>query len=507
VVLALVALLGVAMLLPLGFALLDGGPDASGIALAAGISLLIGGIGFSLLRKGVDDAAINHREGFAIVAFGWVAASLFGALPFLLYAHLSGACAVLQPAEGTGPPGWELCTITDAVFEATSGFTTTGATILTHGLWDGPEPGSDSLPRGILLWRALSHWLGGMGILLLAVAILPLLGVGGMQLMRAEVPGPTADRLAPRVAETARVLWIIYAALTALEAVLLALGGINWFESICHAFATMATGGFSTRALSVEGFHSAYLEWITIAFMFLAGANFSLHYVSLRGRPWAHLRDPEFRFYAGIALLFTGLIGGTLLLHGAGGGHEALRSGAFQAVSILTTTGFSSTDFEAWDALTPALPFFLILLMFVGGSAGSTGGGVKCARVYLLIRQGLRELQHLIHPHAVLPVRLGKRVVERDVLRSVTGFFVLYVFCMAAAATLLSIMGLDSITAITAAAATLGNIGPGLGGVGPADNYHFLPAAAKWICSFCMLLGRLELYTILVLLVPDFWRR
>ncbi len=508
VVAALVFFVGVSMLAPLLLALADGSEDASGIGLAALVTLLAGGATWWWSRS-ADRVRINHREGFAIVGIGWLSVCLFGALPFLGFSHLSGTCRELAAAGPALPgPGWELCSVTDAVFESASGFTTTGASILTAGLWETPGVRGDGLPRAILLWRSLTHWLGGMGILVLAVAILPLLGVGGMQIMRAEVPGPTTDKLAPRIAATARVLWLIYAGVTLAEVLLLLLGGMNLFEAVCHAFATMATGGFSTQAKSAQGFESAWVEWVTVLFMFIAGASFSLHYLAVTGRARAYLRDREFRFYAGVVALFSVGIAVGLLVTGAEDGvHGALRTALFQVLTIVTTTGFASRDFEAWAAFAPILPFSLFFLMFFGGSAGSTGGGVKCVRVLLLIKQGWAELRRLVHPHAVFPVRLGTRVVERDVLQSVTGFFMIYMALIGVAATLFSLTGQDFMTALTAAAATVGNIGPGLGEIGPSDNYHFMTGAAKWLAVLCMLLGRLELYTLLVLFVPEFWRR
>jgi len=508
VISALVFFIGVSMLLPLLLALWDRGPDAGGIALATLVTLVAGAVGYTLTRQHAP-TQVNHREGFAIVAIGWFVACVFGALPFLGYVHLTGICDRL---DALGPAaagaGWELCAVTDAIFESSSGFTTTGATILTGGLWESPGVQGAGLPRGILLWRSLTHWLGGMGILVLAVAILPLLGVGGMQILRAEVPGPTTDKLAPRIGATARVLWLVYAGVTVVEVVLLLLGGMNLFEAVCHAFGTMATGGFSTQAKSVEGFASPWVEWVTIVFMFIAGSSFSLHYLALSGRFSAYLRDVEFRFYAAVVGLFTVVICVGLLVAGLSEGvHHALRTALFQVLTIVTTTGFASADFETWAVAAPILPFLLFALMFVGGSAGSTGGGVKCVRVLLLIRQGYAELRRLVHPHAVFPVRLGARLVERDVLQSVTGFFVLYLAVLGLAATLFALSGQDFVTALTTAAATVGNIGPGLGEIGPADNYHFMTAGAKWLCVVCMLLGRLEVYTLLVLLVPEFWRR
>jgi len=367
------------------------------------------------------------------------------------------------------------------------------------------------LPRAYLFWRSLAHWLGGMGIIVLTLAILPILGVGGMQLYKAEVPGPTADKLTPRVRETARRLWLIYVGITALE-VLLLLPAMDWFDAVNHAFATMATGGFSTKNGSVGQFGSAYVEWVITVFMLLAGANFALHYRLLHGQWRPVWRDTELRVYLSIVAVATVLItlGIWAPLHAEGDYQtyaelaDALRHGAFQAVSIITTTGFGTADYEQWSPLAVGV---LFLLFFVGGMAGSTGGGIKVVRHVLLFKNSFRELKQLVHPRAIVPVRLNGRMVSDEVLRNVLSFFVLYFGLLGMGTLALSAMEVDLLSAFGAVLSCLGNIGPAFGTMGPAENYAHLPALAKWILALLMMIGRLEIFTVLILLMRTFWRR
>jgi len=463
---------------------------------------------------------ISHRGAFTVVTFGWIASCLFGALPYFLFAHLPAvwhsdaparaAGRELGPDEISGPDcaagaglGVEFCSFTNSVFESTSGFTTTGATVLKRGLWKDPSGRAGGLPHGLLFWRALTHFLGGMGIIVLGVAILPLLGVGGMQLFKAEVPGPVKDKMAPRMAETARLLWKVYAALTLAEAALLLAAGHGPFLAVCHAFATMATGGFSPLAASIEGLASPLSEWIVVVFMFLAGCNFSLHFNSLRRRRPIHWRDHEFRFYLFVAVLFSVLIGAILLSGGEQGPHDGMRAGAFQAVSVLTTTGFSSSDFALWGVGAQTLIF---ALFFIGGCSGSTGGGIKCVRVVLMGKLAVRELRKLAHPHGVIQTKMSGAAVESDVIQSVAGFVILYLGIFLVSVIIFGLAGHDFTTSLTAVGASLGNIGPGLGQVGPAGNYDFLQDPLKLLCIFDMIAGRLEIYSVLIVLTPGFWR-
>jgi len=468
----LLLFLAAALLLPIPFSLYYHDGAAVSLLLSAVVTF-VAGIGLVLCCK--SDRELSVREGFAIVTFGWVFYAIFGALPFLF----SGAI-----------PG-----VIDALFETMSGFTTTGATILKD---------IEAVPQSLLLWRALTHWLGGMGIIVLSLAILPMLGVGGMQLFKAEVPGPTADRLKPRIQDTAKLLWVVYVILTGAETVLLMLGGMNFYEALCHAFATLATGGFSTRNASVGAYQSAYIDWVVIVFMFLAGANFSLHYHALRGRLRGYWRSEEFRIYLGIVFgsIFLMVIinqGGTL-----GSWLDNLRHSSFQAVSIMTTTGFGTADYEQWPVLAQ---YLLVALMFVGGCAGSTGGGIKVARILLLFKHAHVQLFKLIHPRAVRIVKLGETPVDREVMQSILGFFALFIGVFVIASFLMAASGMDIISGGAAVIATLSNIGPGLGSVGPVDNYSHIAPFGKMVLFTCMLLGRLELFTVLVLIFPSFWRK
>jgi trk system potassium uptake protein TrkH len=471
---ALLVFYGLAMGLALGVAMFFGDGDARPILLSMVITMVAGTLMYLGNRSVKKEISI--REGFIITAGAWFICCLFGALPF----YLSGTFA----------------TITDSVFEACSGLTTTGATVLTN---------IEAVPHGILFWRALTHWLGGMGIILLGVAILPLLGVGGMQLFRAEVPGPTKDKLKPRIAETAKLLWGVYVLITVVEVLLLKLGGMTVFDAVCHAFATMATGGFSTRALSVESYNSVYIDIVIAVFMIIAGVNFSLHYAALTGRLGAYWRDAEFRFYLGTLVVFTIIVTATLYLsHTYGSLFESFRYAFFQVPAIVTTTGFSTADFEKWPYF---LQMVLFSLMFVGGCAGSTGGSMKVVRIMLLFKSAYAELVHLVHPSAVVPIKLGKVVVGDSVMRSVWNFFFLFMAMLVVSTFILAAQGADPLTAIAAVVACLGNIGPGLGGVGPSDNYAWIGAVGKWTLIFDMILGRLEVYTVIVVLVPVFWRK
>lgn len=504
----LMVLLALAMLPSAAVALFDQAPDLWGHVWAAGISAGAGLLLFVLTRRWARRTRVGHREGFLIVGVGWWASGLIGALPYWLYAHTAPG-ALCGP--GMVEVGSDFCTFTAAAFESISGFTTTGASIINDGLWGDvarlTPDGRPGLPRGILLWRSMTHYLGGMGIIVLGVAILPLLGVGGMQLFRAEAPGPTTDKLAPRIGETAALLWKVYLLLSAVLFVLLSAGGMSAFESICHTMATMATGGFSTRALSVAGFGSGYVEWVITLFMWLAGMNFTLHFVALGGRWRAYLRDPEWRAYTALCVAATAAIAWSLL--DAGGGvetAEAWRVAAFQALSIISTTGYASADFEMWT-FAPVALLTMVALMFVGGSAGSTSGGFKVVRHVLVVRIWIRELFFLSHPHASRPVRLGGKAVSDDVVRAVAGFAGAYVALLGLGTVFFCLDGQDVLTAFTCAASSLGNIGPGLGDVGPYDNYAVLATEAKWVSMGLMILGRLEIYTLLVLLTPSFWRR
>ena len=447
-------------------------PAQVGLVISAGIAILTGIVMFALTRGSVD---LSRRDGFGIVALGWIAASIFGALPYIT----TGVIA--DPVS--------------AVFESMSGFTTTGASVLSE---------LEALPRGVLFWRALTHFFGGMGVLVLCVAILPFLGVGGMQIYRAEMPGPSKDRLTPRIATTAKLLWGVYVLLCVAEAALLRLGGMNWFDAFCHAFATMATGGFSTRSASVAAYNSVYIEIVIIVFMFLAGTNFALNFRALRGKPLCYFSDPEFRFYVGAWLTATVLI--VLNIYGSvyPSFWQAVRAAFFQSTSIMTTTGFCTENFDVWPGASKVV---LILLMFVGGCAGSTGGGMKNIRVLVLLKKSLREIRLFMQPQAVLKVKIGGAPVAQDVVSHISAFFVLFVLVFALGTLLMTLFTPDLQTALSSVIATLGNIGPGLGGVGAVENFASIPTMGKIVLTVFMLLGRLELYTVLIILLPSFWRK
>lgn len=468
--------LALSMLLAAGVAAFYGDGDAKGILLAALVTAVVGGV----LHKAADlKVDITAREGFAIVTFAWAACSVMGALPFLFTGVLESPVA--------------------AVFEAMSGLTTTGATVFA---------GVESLPHGILFWRSLTHWLGGMGIIVLVIAVLPYFGVGGMQLFRAEVPGITPERLQPRITQTAKVLWIVYLGLTVAQVALYLVGGMGPFDAVNHAFATLATGGFSTRNASLAAFDSPYLHWVTIVFMALAAMNFSLHYRAATGR-LEYWRSHEWRFFMMVVVVSTGIVMAANLAGGsyplaAGGLEAALRDAAFQVTSIISTTGFVNADYELW---VPGAQAVLFALFFVGGMAGSTGGGIKAVRVLLLLEATVNEIRKHLHPRAILLTRVGRTPVSEEILANVVGFVLLYLLLLLAGTLVLALTGLDLLTSLSACMATAGNVGPGFGLVGGMDNYGWMNAGQLSVLSFLMLAGRLEIYTVLVLFHRETWKR
>ncbi|MBU4484088.1 TrkH family potassium uptake protein [bacterium] len=474
-------ILAMAMLWPLAFAVYYH-EDIVAISLSIAVTAVISAMMMLLFKpKRID---ISYREGFVIVAFGWLMAGFFGALPFFF-------------GKTFGPMGFE--SFINSYFESISGFTTTGASVLGHTVM------IESLGHGILFWRSLTHWLGGMGIIVLTIAILPLLGIGGMQLFGAEMPGPTTDKLKPRIKETAKTLWKVYILLSLTETILLMFGGLNLFEALCQTFGTMATGGFSTRNASIGTFGSAYIDIVITVFMFMAGCNFALHYSALRGKVNSYWKDSEFRFY----LIFVGILIMivTLCLYFEGvysSLTDSIRYGAFQTISMTTSTGFVTADFNLWPSV---LKFLLICMMFLGACAGSTSGSVKMIRVMIIFKLAYRQLVRLIHPKAFVPVKLGKKVIDRNILEGIVGFVLFYFFIFIVATIILTFLKIDLVSAISASAACLGTVGPGLGIVGPMSNYDQIPLLGKIVLSFCMVLGRLEIYTVLVLLVPEFWRK
>lgn len=475
-VLSLVLLaLSAALLLPAAVAALYRGGDAWAFLTTAAVSFLLGLAGRHFTELERD---LNVREGYAAVGLAWLVIGTVGALPFVLSGTTDSTMS--------------------ALFESFSGFTTTGATVFGD---------IEALPHGILFWRALTQWIGGMGIILLGIAILPFLGVGGMQLFRAEVPGPTPERLQPRIAQTAKLLWAVYAGLTAAEAVLLVAGGLSVFDAVVHSFTTMSTGGFSPRNASIAAYPSAFVQYVIIAFMYLAGINFALHYRALLRRTASYGRDPEWRLYTVVIVVVTAaVLLSTLALGAADDGPAAeagFRDALFQVVSLVTTTGYITFDYELWSG---GVQFILLLLMFMGGMAGSTAGGMKMMRVYVVLRHGLTELRKSLHPRAVILTRLGRKALPEDVLLNVLAFVLLYFTIFAAGALMLSLLGHDLATAIGASASAIGNIGPGLGEVGAVDHYGWMGPASHATLIFLMVVGRLEIFTILVLFHPDLWR-
>ncbi|MCX8110292.1 MAG: hypothetical protein N3D15_03465 [Syntrophorhabdaceae bacterium] len=384
--------------------------------------------------------------------------------------------------------------VTDAFFETMSGFTTTGATILTD---------IEIVPKSLLFWRNMTQWLGGMGVIALAVAILPLLGVGGFQLFKAEAPGPTKDKISPRISATAKLLWLVYLLFTVLQTTLLIFGGLSLFEALCITFGTLATGGYAPLNASIAAYPSQYVQYVIIFFMLLAGINFNLHYWALKGSPNSYFKNTEFRFFIGVIFLSTFVIIIVRFINGVDFSESLVRSSLFQTISIITTTGFITEDYERWPF---AAQFILLLLMFIGGCASSTGGAIKNIRIYVLFIFIGNQLKRLFHPRGVFPVKVGDKAISEDIVSSVVAFIALYMLLFIAGVLVLTFLGENIDTSIGAVAATLGNVGPGIGNVGPVENFSHLPAIAKWFLSFLMLAGRLEIYTILVLFTPRFWR-
>lgn len=454
--------------------------DAAAFGMTAAGSALAGS---AAIRYTSLERDLSVREGYAVVSVTWITVGVVGAVPFLLTGVLAAPDA--------------------ALFESVSGFTTTGATVFGGALHGNIE----ALPRGILFWRSLTQWLGGMGIILLGIAILPFLGVGGMRLFQAEVPGPTYERLAPRIAQTAKLLWYVYGGLTVALVALLLLGGMGPYDAVTHAFTTMPTGGFSPRDASLAAFDSAFLHYVVILFMYLAGASFALHFRAVTRGLRTYTASPEWRFYTGVllagsaALLASGYLGGDFTGLAP---ERAVRDSLFQAVSIGTTTGYATSDYGGWVAGSQLL---LLLLMFGGGMAGSTGGGMKAVRVLVLFRHGLTELRKGLHPRAVILTRIGRQALDEAVLLKILAFVLLYLALFALGALLLACLGHDPVTAIGASAATIGNIGPGLGQVGPVENFAGMGTASYLVMIFLMVVGRLEIFTVLLLFHPDLWKR
>ncbi len=470
---ALLSFVALAMIPSLILALVEEGPlqvrafafPMLGAAVAGALAALIG--------RG-RPVRFRTKDGLLFVSLAWFVTGVFGAIPFVI----SGSIPSLA----------------DAVFESVSGFTTTGASILTN---------IEGLPRSLLFWRSMTHWLGGMGIVVLTVALLPLLGVGGFQLVKAEAPGPEKDKVTPKVTQAAKILWLIYFGLTAAETLLLMAGGMDWFEATTHAFGTMATGGFSPKNASVGHYNSPWIDAVITLFMVLAGANFSLYYRVLIGKGGELFSNTELKAYLFI-FLAAAVAASIPLVETYGGFLNAFRYGSFQAASIITTTGYATADFDLWPSFSKAVLFFL---MFVGGCSGSTGGGIKVIRLVVLAKQSGNEIRRLLYPRGVFSVRLNGKVGRKDVVYGVAGFVFLYISLVLATTFVVASSGADLLTSFSSALATVGNIGPGFAAVGPTMNYAAFPDYVKWFFSFSMIAGRLELWTVFTLFSAEFWRR
>ena len=454
--------------------------------LLAGITTLIVGVALMFVTR-EHHKELHKRDGYIVVTIGWVVMALSGTMPYVF--------------SGTIP------SFTNAFFETMSGYTTTGASILND---------IESMPKGILFWRSLTHWIGGMGIIVLAIAILPLLGIGGMQLFAAEAPGPSADKLHPRITDTAKRLWLIYFGYTAAEAILLNLAGMTFFDAINHAMCTLSTGGFSTKNASIAHWNGQpIIQYIIILFMFLAGTNFVLSYFAFKGNVQKVIRDEEFKLYFKFIAIFS-IIAAIIIYFRAdlsissiehpmvwGRGESSFRHALFQVIAIITTTGFVTADFTIW---TSFLLVFFFGIMFLGGSAGSTAGGVKVVRHLIMIKNGFLEFRRTLHPNAVLPVRYNNKSVSKEIVFNILAFFIVYMLSFIIGSLGFSMFDIDFESSVGLAASSLGNVGPALGDFGPVNNYSALPSPAKWWCGFLMLIGRLELFTVLILLTPFFWR-
>ena len=478
---------GIFMLIAVPFSIYYKEEAVTGILNAGIITIFLGALLYFFNKP--KSTNIQKKEGYLIVTLGWLLLSITGMLPYLL----TGA----------------IPNITNAFFETLSGYSTTGSSILTD---------IENMPKGILFWRSATHWIGGMGIIVLTIAILPLLGIGGMQLFMAEAPGPSTDKLHPRISDTAKRLWLIYVTLTFAEFFLLKVAGMTWFDAINHAMATMSTGGFSTKNASLAHYNSMpYVQYIVILFMFIAGTNFVLSYFALKGKVKKIFQSEEFKFYFFGTIILTILVSILIIYYQDpnlqtsiehpmvfGKIESAIRHAAFQIVSVITTTGFVSADFTMWSFFATALFFSLF---FVGGSAGSTSGGVKIVRHIVMLKSSFLEFKKALHPNAIIPVRYDDKTVNQTIVFNIISFFIIYMCIFIVSSVILTFFGLDFISALGASASSLGNIGPAIGSVSPVDNYAHLSNGAKWFCSFLMLIGRLELFTVLILLSPFFWRK
>lgn len=446
--------------------------DFNAILIAAAISTNLGAIVWAFTKK--NRRELSKRDGYLIVTFGWIILGITGALPFLI----SGA----------------IPDVSSAFFETFSGYTTTGASILND---------IEALPPGLMLWRSMTQWIGGMGIIVLTIALLPLFGAGGVELFMAEAPGPSSGKLHPKITDTAKRLWLIYMLLTVVETILLKIAGMSWLDAVNHSFTTMSTGGFSTKNASIAAFDSKAIEYIITGFMLVGGLNFSMIYFIVKGVFHKVISNEEFKTYVGIIAIFTMAIAATVYFTTSNSLESSFRQALFQVVTIVTTTGFSTANYAMW---APFAYMLIVFLMFTGGSAGSTSGGVKILRHLIIFKNGYTEFKRLLHPRGVIPVRINGRSVEQKTVYNVLAFFFIYILIFIFGALVISAFGHDIVTSAGASIACLGNIGPGIAGVDPSHNFAFFSSGAQLFLSFLMLLGRLELFTVLIILTPAFWK-
>ena len=471
---SLLLIMGVLMLPSIAFSVYYGGSDLISLIASSGI-VIASGATLKLFTRQSKDAEIKKRDGYLIVTAGWVSMAIFGTLPYIL--------------SGSIP------TISGAFFETMSGLSTTGATVLDD---------IEALPHGILFWRSMTQWIGGMGIIVLTIAILPLLGIGGMELFVAEAPGPTKDKIHPRIKETAKRLWVIYLFLTLIETIILMLCGMDFFDAINHALTTNSTGGFSTKQDSIAAFNSPLIEAVIVIFMFLAGTNFTLLYFGFKGRFSKFWKNDEFKWYLGAVVLLVAVITPVVYANTDNTFLQSFRETIFQVVSTITTTGYASADFTTWGSLAT---FIFFLLLFSGASAGSTSGGMKIVRIVVLMKNGFLEFKKRLHPNAVIPVYLNKQTVPSHIIYNLLAFIFLYLFVFVTGSLIMTALGENFEVAISSVATSLGNVGPGIAEIGPSHTFSAISPAGKWLLSFLMLFGRLELFTVALLFTPYYWRR
>lgn len=471
----LIIIIGGLMLFAIPFSIYYNEGDLTSIFISSFCTLSCG-LSIRYITKESKNDEIRTREAYLIVTLGWVFMTAFSSLPYIISSAI---------------PNYS-----DAFFETISGLTTTGASVLNN---------IESIPKGILFWRSMTQWIGGMGIIVLTIAVLPLLGVGGMELFASEAPGPTKDKIHPRIKETAKRLWLIYFTLTILQTILLWLSGMSFYDSINHALTTMSTGGFSTKQDSIGHFGSPLIQYIIILFMFIAGTNFTLLYFGFKGKISKFKQNDEFKWYVfAILILVIAIIFPVYIYNYDSSIEKTFRDSLFQVVSIITTTGYATSDYTHWGNYTT---FIFFLLLFTGASAGSTSGGMKIVRIVILMKNGFLEFKKKLHPKAVLYVTMNKQSVQPSVIYNLMAFFFFILFVFVIGSIIMTLMGVDFLTSISAVATSVGNVGPGINTISPSNTFKHLPDASKWLLSFLMLMGRLELFTVAIIFSPHFWKR